>query len=150
VVNVDVLFLSGWNTVSPNDWTVLDPAIVGGQLAETSTSNRSESPSSWIKANLEQLTAETFNPSSLLSGFSGISLGGQHHQQQHSAGLSNWGGQGGLLANTPPPGFSFNRGLPGIGSNPIQHPYQNLPGLGNSNDGPGHQLENEFRGLIRS
>ena len=141
--------------MSANDWTVLDPAIVSGQLADTSSSIRSESPSSWIKANLEQLTAEPFNPNSLLSGFSGLGLGGQHHQQQqqqqqHSGGLSNWGGQGGLLANTPPPGFSFSRGLSGLGSNPLQHPYQNLSGLGNSNDGPGHQLESEFRGLIRS
>ena len=142
--------------MSPNDWTVLDPAIVGGQIADPSSSNRADSPSSWIKANLEQLTAETYNPNSLLSGFSGLTLGGQHHLQQHlhSGGLintlGNWGGQGGLLANTPPPGFSFNRGLAGMGTTPLQHPFQNLSGLGNSNDGPGQQLENEFRGLIRS
>jgi hypothetical protein len=139
-----------------NDWTVLDPAIVGGQLSDSTSSNglnnRSESPSNWIKANLEQLTAETYNPgTSLLSGFSGLALGGHpQQQQQHSGGLNNWGGQGGLLANTPPPGFSFNRGLPAVGNNPLQHPYQNLSGLNNTNDGPGHPLENEYRGLIRS
>jgi hypothetical protein len=138
--------------MSANDWTVLDPAIVGGQLADTSSNNRPESPSNWIKANLEQLTAESFNPTNLLSGFSGLGLGGhqqqqqQQQQQQHSGGLSNWGGQGGLLANTPPPGFSFSRGLSGIGSQPMQHPYQNLSGLQNSSD----PLEKEFRGLIRS
>ena len=149
------MYISGWN-ISPNDWTVMDPAIVGGQLADTTSNGlRSESPSNWIKANLEQLTAETFNPgTSLLSGFSGLSLSGQQQQQQQQqqhSGLNNWGGQGGLLANTPPPGFSFNRGgLPGVGNNLLQHPYQNLSGLSNSNEGPGHNLENEYRGLIRS
>ena len=61
--------------MAPNDWTVLDPAIVSGQLSDHNVpqsngpmphgvngpmhGSRSDSPPHWIKANLEQLTADT-------------------------------------------------------------------------------------------
>ena len=64
---------SGLSNGLGNDWTMLDPAIVSGQLANnleapqenrflTSGNNlgghpvRAESPPNWITANLEQLT----------------------------------------------------------------------------------------------
>merc|ERR1712203_1198319 len=66
---------NGWGNMGANDWTVLDPAIVSGQLSDHNQSqqngpmghggngplhgSRSDSPPHWIKANLEQLTAET-------------------------------------------------------------------------------------------
>ncbi|CAB4064896.1 CNOT4 [Lepeophtheirus salmonis] len=74
---------SGWNNISPNDWTVLDPAIVGGQLADS----RSDSPPNWIKTNLEQLTTD-----------SPCSYQWKFFFQRH--GMHHWG------QSTPPPGFS--------------------------------------------
>jgi len=142
--------------LTQNDWTVLDPAIVGGQLADSTTNtlnHRSDSPSSWIKANLDQLTSETFSTQNLIPGFMSINIGGhqgtqnpQQQQQQHG-----WGGQNSLMANTPPPGFSFNRGAPvSHGNNLLQNAYQSFGGLANNSDTSTHKLENEFRGLIRS
>ena len=66
--------IADWGSGLPNglgnDWTMLDPAIVTGQLsnsldqaqpghgAQPHTSHTADSPPSWITANLEQLTAE--------------------------------------------------------------------------------------------
>ncbi len=149
----------GWN-----DWTVLDPAIVGGQLADSTTNSlnhRSDSPSSWIKASLDQITSDTFSTQNLIPGFMSINLGGhqgtqsqqqqQHQQQQQQQQQHGWGGQNSLMANTPPPGFSFNRGASvNHSSNLIQNAYQSFGGLANNSDTSTHKLENEFRGLIRS
>ncbi len=84
---------------------------------------RSESPSSWIKTNLEQLTGDSPAKSGvggsggplpgLLPGFANLNLGGFG-----SSGGSRWGGNasggaggaGGGLATVPPPGFAVNRG----------------------------------------
>merc|ERR1712096_410556 len=70
-----------------NDWTMLDPAIVTGQLANpleppVSHLGRSDSPPNWITANLEQLTEGTGGPyqqqqqNNLIPAFNGLGLGG--------------------------------------------------------------------------
>uniref|UniRef100_A0A0K2U3I4 CCR4-NOT transcription complex subunit 4 n=1 Tax=Lepeophtheirus salmonis TaxID=72036 RepID=A0A0K2U3I4_LEPSM len=132
---------SGWNNISPNDWTVLDPAIVGGQLADS----RSDSPPNWIKTNLEQLTTDSpcsYQVGSLLPTFENLGLSSNsssgnsssssghhhhhhqynnHHQQRH--GMHHWG------QSTPPPGFSRA---------PIQNQYSNM----GTNEG--HQIESTY------
>ena len=139
-----------------NDWTRLDPAIVGGQLSNA----RSESPSNWIKSNLEQLTSESPSQqlhqqhpkalqNSLMPGFSNMSLsGGAAGVGQQNRGptasssqwgqLSNMGGSsGGTGSSTapPPPGFAFGRGQ-------IPHSFPNLSSLNTSSDG--HQIESKI------
>lgn len=180
---------TGWGNMSGNDWTVLDPAIVSGQMSEHNlTQNgaplgamgngpRSDSPPYWIKANLEQLTADTanistnsareygsgqtpFNIGQLLSGQSSRGLGNLPSPNNTSnsnsavqAALAGWSGQPSLLGhNTPPPGFmsrgSAASGLGGqTGPIPQQHPFQNMT---NSNVGANDQIENEFQRLIHS
>merc|ERR1712142_1332945 len=73
-----------------NDWTMLDPAIVTGQLANpleppvSHNMGRSDSPPNWITANLEQLTEGTGGPyqqqqqqqqNNLIPAFNGLGLG---------------------------------------------------------------------------
>ena len=176
--------------MAPNDWTVLDPAIVSGQLSDHNVpqsngpmphgvngpmhGSRSDSPPHWIKANLEQLTADTnistnqnreyssgqnYNISQLLSGPPNNVLGGLPSPNNASnsnsavqAALAGWSGQPNLLGhNTPPPGFmSRGTAAPGLASQngpmPQHHPFQNMA---NSN-GPQDQLESEFQRLIHS
>ena len=182
--------LLGWGNMSANDWTVLDPAIVSGQLSDHNQSqqngpmrhgvngplhgSRSDSPPHWIKANLEQLTAETnissnsnrdypnavqpFNIGQLLSGPPNAGLGGLPSPNNTSnsnsavqAALAGWSGQPNILGhNTPPPGFmSRGSAAPGLGQNgplPQHHPFQNMSNSNGTND----QIENEFQRLIHS
>ena len=177
--------------MSANDWTVLDPAIVSGQMSEHNQppangpmghgmngpvhGSRSDSPPHWIKANLEQLTAETniapnsnrdfssgqtFNIGQLLSGPPNGGLGGLPSPNNTSnssnsavqAALAGWSGQPNLLGhNTPPPGFmSRGSAAPGLGGQngplPNHHPFQNMTNSNGTND----QIENEFQRLIHS
>jgi len=119
---------SNWGGSMPNgsglgnDWTMLDPAIVTGQLAPPSNlpdlsnfrsgpDTRSDSPPNWITANLEQLTAEPGSPynsagntGGLIPAFNGLGMGsGQANRSGRGLG---WGA--GSTA-TPPPGFSHHR-----------------------------------------
>ncbi len=159
---------------------MLDPAIVSGQILNESHpgmpgqgASRSDSPSNWIKANLDQLTGDTtrFNgrggsPVMLppLGSLGSLTLsnlgigGGQQQPQQPQQPSGNNGGWGqpptGLMANTPPPGFAMNRGgmPPMQGGQAPHHPYAQMgggPGGGPSND-PAHQLESELTRLVRS
>lgn len=189
IYNLFILNL-GWGNMGANDWTVLDPAIVSGQLSDHNQSqqngpmghggngplhgSRSDSPPHWIKANLEQLTAETnitsnsnrdypsaaqpFNIGQLLSGPQNAGLGGLPSPNNASnsnsavqAALAGWSGQPNMLGhNTPPPGFmSRGSAAPGLGQNgplPQHHPFQNMSTSNGTND----QIENEFQRLIHS
>jgi len=167
---------SGWNSIkSPhaNDWTSLDPAIVSGQMADNlpphNAGLRSESPSGWLKSNLEQLTGGDnslggrfggLNGSGGIPALAGLGLGGGHHQQQP---MGHWQPSP-VMSNTPPPGFALNRGVMGMQpptaavSQP--HPFSTLAGLGGAGSagapgGPGvdrdaAHLESELARLVRS
>jgi len=106
---------SGLSNGLGNDWTMLDPAIVSGQLAhETSVTpqhhqQRPESPPNWLAANLEQLSDPAGPYSSqnnLIPAFNGLGLG-----ERLGAGARGriGGGWGGPSTATPPPGFSHHR-----------------------------------------
>ena len=128
----------GWNGLGGNDWTMLDPAIVGGQLSNHHP--RSESPSSWIKSTLDlggsnsggggnPLENHPFLPKgpSLLPGFANMSL-------------SSNSGSGGRLWNHGGPSGSAQQPPPGFGGVPQQLPTsQNLPPFG----GQGQSNENQ-------
>jgi len=105
------------NGMGGNDWTMLDPAIVTGQLSgphpdygQQSAGIRSDSPPNWIRDNLEQLTAEPNSSpysahggqSQLSHAFNGLGLGAG----QARRGMAGWGG---ATTATPPPGFSHHR-----------------------------------------
>ena len=107
---------SGLSNGLGNDWTMLDPAIVSGQLASHETPPqhphhaRPESPHNWLAANLEQLqdSAGPYNSSqnNLIPAFNGLGLG-----ERLGAGTRGriGGGWGGPSTATPPPGFSHHR-----------------------------------------
>lgn len=150
--------IGGWNNViggTGNDWTVLDPAIVSGQMANP----RPESPSNWIKTSYEQLASEagSFNQkglASMLPTFSNMSLSSPAGSNRGMPGTNQWGGplmggqgasgmagNGGFSAGSasggaPPPGF--NMGALG----PIPNSFQNISSLNTTNDG--HQIESKF------
>ncbi len=93
---------------------MLDPAIVGGQLSSPAPASvptnksRSESPSGWIRSNLEQLTAES-SPNSMLpmlAGFSGMSLNGSNGNNARMMQQHGWGAPSMMTSGPPPPGFS--------------------------------------------
>ena len=86
---------SGLSNGLGNDWTMLDPAIVSGQLANNleppphlgNNLGRPESPPNWITANLEQLTeggavgpGNFSSQNNLIPAFNGLGLGGERHQ----------------------------------------------------------------------
>ena len=176
VFNIANFLVSGWNSIkSPhaNDWTSLDPAIVSGQMADNlpphNAGLRSESPSGWLKSNLEQLTGGDsslggrfggLNGSGGIPALAGLGLGGGHHQQQP---MGHWQPSP-VMSNTPPPGFALNRGVMGMQpptaavSQP--HPFSTLAGLGGAGSagapgGPGvdrdaAHLESELARLVRS
>jgi len=122
-----------------NDWTMLDPAIVSGQLAHSDRQDlghhhvlpepRSESPPAWITQNLEQLTAEpgpyNNHQASLVPAFNnlGLGIGGARSGGLGGARTAGAGGWGHSAAATPPPGFTHHRGAqlqphyPGFGIN---------------------------------
>ena len=150
---------SGLSNGLGNDWTMLDPAIVSGQLAnslEASQENRfltsgnnlgghpvrPESPPNWITANLEQLTAESVpglnnftSQNNLIPAFNGLGLGGDRgHGGRPGAGRMG-GGQWGAVpppasTATPPPGFSHHRQMGG----PLGGHYQGFPGVNKPNE----------------
>jgi hypothetical protein len=159
----------GWNKPH-NDWTTLDPAIVSGQVADNLAHNaglvigaRPDSPSNWIKANLDQLTGDS-NPASrfsglngsgssgLIPGLAGLNLGGPQQQQA----LGHWGQPSPVMANTPPPGFALNRGQMGMQPMTSQpHPFPSLANLGGGGGAGGagtnaDQIESELSMLVRS
>jgi len=150
---------SGLSNGLGNDWTMLDPAIVSGQLAnslEASQENRfltsgnnlgghpvrPESPPNWITANLEQLTAESVpglnnftSQNNLIPAFNGLGLGNDRgHGGRPGAGRMG-GGQWGAVpppasTATPPPGFSHHRQMGG----PLGGHYQGFPGVNKPNE----------------
>jgi len=114
---------SNWGNSVPsnglgNDWTMLDPAIVSGQLSghpDFPGALRPDSPPNWIRDNLEQLTSESGSssqlpytsshaPSALTHAFNGLGLGGSSSVGARRGGLGGWGG----ATATPPPGFSHH------------------------------------------
>jgi len=118
---------SNWGNSVPsnglgNDWTMLDPAIVSGQLSghpDFPGALRPDSPPNWIRDNLEQLTSEpggssaagqlpytsSHAPSALTHAFNGLGLGGAGGSVgARRGGLGGWGG----ATATPPPGFSHH------------------------------------------
>merc|ERR1711974_153187 len=120
---------SNWGNSVPsnglgNDWTMLDPAIVSGQLSghpDFPGALRPDSPPNWIRDNLEQLTSEpggssaaaqlpytsSHAPSALTHAFNGLGLGGAGAGGSVGARRGGLGGWGGATA-TPPPGFSHH------------------------------------------
>ena len=107
-----------------NDWTMLDPAIVSGQLSghpDFPGALRPDSPPNWIRDNLEQLTSEpggssaaaqlpytsSHASSALTHAFNGLGLGGAGAGGSVGARRGGLGGWGGATA-TPPPGFSHH------------------------------------------
>lgn len=121
------ILLSDWGNSVPsnglgNDWTMLDPAIVSGQLSghpDFPGALRPDSPPNWIRDNLEQLTSEpggsstagqlpytsSHAPSALTHAFNGLGLGGAGGSVgARRGGLGGWGG----ATATPPPGFSHH------------------------------------------
>ena len=122
-------FQSDWGNSVPsnglgNDWTMLDPAIVSGQLSghpDFPGALRPDSPPNWIRDNLEQLTSEpggssaaaqlpytsSHAPSALTHAFNGLGLGGAGAGGSVGARRGGLGGWGGATA-TPPPGFSHH------------------------------------------
>ena len=115
---------SGLSNGLGNDWTMLDPAIVSGQLANNdvpgmnhlaAAPGRSDSPPNWITANLDQLTAGDFagqSQNNLIPAFNGLGLGDRLRpgQQQQAGRLgAGWGGPPPASTATPPPGFSHHR-----------------------------------------
>ena len=149
---------SGLSNGLGNDWTMLDPAIVSGQLANnleapqenrflTSGNNlgghpvRAESPPNWITANLEQLTESVpgvnnfTSQNNLIPAFNGLGLGGDRgHGGRPGAGRMG-GGQWGAVpppasTATPPPGFSHHRQMGG----PLGGHYQGFPGVNKPNE----------------
>ena len=194
VANKNYFYSAGWGNMSGNDWTVLDPAIVTGQLSEHASNpngpnsmgrngpvdgSRPDSPHHWIKANLEQLTADTTNiPSNStrgefsaghasfnigqlgISGTSGGALGGLPSPNNTSnsnsavqAALAGWSGQPGLLGhNTPPPGFmSRGSAAPPLGgqNGPLQQ-HHPFQNMTSPNVPVSDQIESEFQRLIHS
>ena len=144
---------SGLSNGLGNDWTMLDPAIVSGQLANNLEAPqqhlgnnlggpvRAESPPNWITANLEQLTegvpggVNNFtSQNNLIPAFNGLGLGGSdrgHGGRPGGAGrLGGGAGQWGAVpppasTATPPPGFSHHRQMGGgLGGH-----YQGFPGV---------------------
>ena len=116
-------FILDWGNSVPsnglgNDWTMLDPAIVSGQLSghpDFPGALRPDSPPNWIRDNLEQLTSESGSssqlpytsshaPSALTHAFNGLGLGGSSSVGARRGGLGGWGG----ATATPPPGFSHH------------------------------------------
>jgi len=107
---------SGLSNGLGNDWTMLDPAIVSGQLAPHETPQhphhaRPESPQAhnWLAANLEQLhdsAGQYSSQNNLIPGFNALGLG-----ERLGAGARGrvGGGWGGPSTATPPPGFSHHR-----------------------------------------
>jgi len=136
---------SNWGTglsngLGGNDWTMLDPAIVSGQLANNMEHpplnhlGRADSPPNWITANLEQLTGDGGgaagypSQSNLIPAFNGLGLGGGPPGGR--GGQGRLGGAGGWPGNipppastaTPPPGFSHHR-------QPLGQHYQGFAGV---------------------
>jgi len=123
--------ISSWSGInlsnSGPDWTAMDPAIVGGQLAnqEPVPSDflsggaggplrtdmlhaggpppRPDSPGSWLTSNLEQITSEPYQnltgSNQLLSAFGSISL--DRNGPLLGRNPNSWGDN----SSTPPPGF---------------------------------------------
>jgi len=169
--------LGGGNSSSGvNDWTVMDPAIVGGQLSDGG--QRADSPPNWIKANLEQLTSDSgsacnasassassgsggggsFNIGPLLpNAFSNFNLSSPPPTSSSAAAAGSGGSGVGLagwtqplLANTPPPGFSLNsRTAAQLQQQQQQLPFQGLGG-GPAAAATHTDLESEFQRLIHS
>jgi len=104
---------SGLSNGLGNDWTMLDPAIVSGQLAHEAPQHqltRPESPHNWLAANLEQLSDSAGPYSSqtnLIPAFNGLGLGDR--LGAGARGRVSGGGWGGPTTATPPPGFSHHR-----------------------------------------
>ena len=113
---------------------------------------RSESPSSWIKSNLEQLTsgdnksasAAAGGPLPVLPGFNNLSLNAS--RSGGGLGSSSWNNGIASGSQAPPPGFAMNRGIGGggpmVGGGGPGGPYQNNLS-GNSSNGDNHQMENK-------
>jgi len=110
---------SGLSNGLGNDWTMLDPAIVSGQLANNLEAPqqhlgnnlggpvRAESPPNWITANLEQLTegvpggVNNFtSQNNLIPAFNGLGLGGDRGHGGRPGPGRMGGGQWGAV---PPP-----------------------------------------------
>ena len=145
---------SGLSNGLGNDWTMLDPAIVSGQLANNleppphlgnnlgNNLGRPESPPNWITANLEQLTeggavgpGNFSSQNNLIPAFNGLGLGGERHQGAPVGrpGPGRLGGAGWgavpppATTATPPPGFSHHRQMGGVGG--VGGHYQGFPGV---------------------
>ena len=160
---------SGLSNGLGNDWTMLDPAIVSGQLANNLEAPqqhlgnnlggpvRAESPPNWITANLEQLTegvpggVNNFtSQNNLIPAFNGLGLGGSdrgHGGRPGGAGrLGGGAGQWGAVpppasTATPPPGFSHHRQMGGgLGGH-----YQGFPGVNKPSEA--HKIGGEHNSL---
>lgn len=105
---------SGLSNGLGNDWTMLDPAIVSGQLAHEAPQHqlaRPESPHNWLAANLEQLSdsaGQFSSQTNLIPAFNGLGLGDRLGAANRGR-LGGGGGWGGPSTATPPPGFSHHR-----------------------------------------
>lgn len=79
---------------SYNDWTVLDPAIVSGQMSNQHK-RTADSPSSWIRNNLDRLTSESPNSTivssmkSLVDESSRASERGREYSNFHAPTMSH-------------------------------------------------------------
>ena len=140
------LLLAGWHGMgggNHNDWGVMDPAIVGGQLSDGHHGHpggmghhqhhphhqhhqhqRADSPPNWIKANLEQLTSEgdgrgsSFNIGPLLpNAFSQFNLSSPPPPAGAGHHHQQQGQQGGGSGNSGLAGWLANTPPPGFSLN---------------------------------
>ena len=148
---------SGWgglgmsNNGGGQDWTAMDPAIVGGQLANPGAGDqpqvpsdflsgalrgdlighgaggpRPESPNTWLTANLEQLTSEPYPNLTAAGSNQLLSAFGSFSLERNGPLLggrnpNTWGDN----SSTPPPGFGNLRRpqyYPGSLANKISEP----------------------------
>jgi len=139
------------NNGGGQDWTAMDPAIVGGQLANPGAGDqpqvpsdflsgalrgdlighgaggpRPESPNTWLTANLEQLTSEPYQNLTAAGSNQLLSAFGSFSLERNGPLLggrnpNTWGDN----SSTPPPGFGNLRRpqyYPGSLANKISEP----------------------------